>query len=70
MPRQGEGLREQDTNELHAREKELSEQVFQLRFQLRTGQAEAVTKLRIAKKDLARVKTLLRERALKESHGN
>ncbi len=70
MPRQGEGLREQDTSELHAREKELAEQVFRLRFQLRTGQAEAVTKLRIAKKDLARVKTLLRERALKESHGN
>jgi len=44
--------------------------LFRLRFQLRTGQAEAVTKLRIAKKDLARVKTLLRERALKESHGN
>jgi large subunit ribosomal protein L29 len=70
MPRQGEGLREQDTNELHAREKELSEQVFRLRFQLRTGQAEAVTKLRVVKKDLARVKTLLRERTLKESHGN
>ena len=70
MPRRGEGLREQDTNELHVREKELTEQLFQLRFQLRTGQAEAVTKLRAAKKDLARVKTLLRERALKESHGN
>jgi len=70
MPRQAEKLRDQDTSELRAREKELSEQVFRLRFQLTTGQAEAVTKLRVAKKDLARVKTLLHERALKESHGN
>ncbi|MGO9642050.1 MAG: 50S ribosomal protein L29 [Candidatus Acidiferrales bacterium] len=70
MARPAEKLREQDTSELRVREKELSEQVFRLRFQLTTGQAEAVTKLRIAKKDLARVKTLLRERALKESHGN
>jgi large subunit ribosomal protein L29 len=70
MARPAEKLREQDTSELRVREKELSEQVFRLRFQLTTGQAEAVTKLRVAKKDLARVKTLLRERALKESHGN
>ena len=70
MPRRIEKLRDQDTAELTARQNELSEQVFRLRFQLSTGQAEAVTRLRSARKDLARVKTLLRERELRKQHGN
>jgi large subunit ribosomal protein L29 len=56
------------TPELEAREHELAEQVFRLRFQLATGQAEAVTKLRLAKRDRARVKTLLRERELRKEN--
>ena len=56
--------------ELNERERELAEQVFRLRFQLSTGQAEAVTKLRSARKDLARIKTLLRERELRKQNGN
>jgi large subunit ribosomal protein L29 len=67
MPRQIEKLRDQDPRELSERERELSEQVFRLRFQLSTGQAEAVTKLRSVRKDLARVKTLLRERELRKA---
>jgi large subunit ribosomal protein L29 len=67
MPSKIEKLRDQDTAELHSRELELGEQVFRLRFQLSTGQAEAVTKLRSARKDLARVKTLLRERELRKA---
>ena len=70
MAKRIEKLRDQDTAELHARQNELAEQVFRLRFQLSTGQAEAVTKLRSARKDLARVKTLLRERELRKQHGN
>jgi len=70
MPRAIEKMRDQDTSELQAREKELAEQVFRLRFQLTTGQPEAVTKLRLAKKDLARMKTLLRERELRKANGN
>jgi large subunit ribosomal protein L29 len=66
MPSRVEKLRDQDTAELAARQNELAEQVFRLRFQLSTGQAEAVTKLRSARKDLARVKTLLRERELRK----
>ncbi len=69
MPRRIEKLRDQDPRELSERERELSEQVFRLRFQLSTGQAEAVTKLRSTRKDLARVKTLLRERELRKSDG-
>jgi len=67
MPRRIEKLRDQDPRELSERERELSEQVFRLRFQLSTGQAEAVTKLRSTRKDLARVKTLLRERELRKA---
>jgi large subunit ribosomal protein L29 len=70
MPKRIEKLRDQDTAELNERQNELAEQVFRLRFQLSTGQAEAVTKLRSARKDLARVKTLLRERELRKANGN
>jgi large subunit ribosomal protein L29 len=70
MPKRIEKLRDQDTPELNERQNELAEQVFRLRFQLSTGQAEAVTKLRSARKDLARVKTLLRERELRKANGN
>ena len=66
MPSRVEKLRDQNTAELNQRQQELAEQVFRLRFQLSTGQAEAVTKLRSARKDLARVKTLLRERELRK----
>jgi len=42
-------------------QRELAEQIFRLRFQLSTGQAEGLKKLRETRRDLARVKTLLRE---------
>jgi len=67
MPGKVDKLRDLGEPELQARENELAEQVFRLRFQLTTGQAEAVGRLRSAKKDLARVKTLLRERQLRKS---
>lgn len=70
MAKRIEKLRDQDTAELNERQRELAEQVFRLRFQLSTGQAEAVTKLRSARKDLARVKTLLRQRELRKANGN
>jgi large subunit ribosomal protein L29 len=67
MPSKVEKMRDQNTAELNQHEQELMEQVFRLRFQLSTGQAEAVTKLRSARKDLARIKTLLRERELRKA---
>jgi large subunit ribosomal protein L29 len=67
MPRRIEKLRDADPKELEVQQKELAEQIFRLRFQLSTGQAEALKRLREAKKDLARVKTLLRERVIKEA---
>jgi large subunit ribosomal protein L29 len=67
MARKVEKLRDLGQPELQARERELAEQIFRLRFQLTTGQAEAVGRLRLAKKDFARVKTLLREQELRKS---
>jgi large subunit ribosomal protein L29 len=67
MPRRIEKIREAGVNELEAQQKELTEQIFRLRFQLTTGQAEALKRLREAKKDLARVKTLLRVQELKKA---
>jgi len=64
MARRIEKFREEGATELLAREKDLAEQIFRLRFQLGTGQAEALKRLREAKKDLARVKTLLRNQEL------
>lgn len=59
-----EKFREMNANELSIREHELGEQIFRLRFQLTTGQAESVKKLREARRDLARVKTLARQQEL------
>jgi large subunit ribosomal protein L29 len=67
MPRRIEKIREAGKEELHAQQKELTEQIFRLRFQLTTGQAEALKRLREAKKDLARVKTLLRAQELRKA---
>ena len=64
MARRIDKIREEGATELQAREKDLVEQIFRLRFQLTTGQAEALKRLREAKKDLARVKTLLRAQEL------
>jgi large subunit ribosomal protein L29 len=64
MPRRIEKIRESSAIELEAQHKELTEQIFRLRFQLTTGQAEALKRLREARKDLARVKTLLRANEL------
>jgi large subunit ribosomal protein L29 len=69
MPRSTEKLRQMDKRELEVHERELAEQVFRLRFQHATGQAESLKKLRVVRKDLARVKTLLGERERKVADG-
>ena len=58
-------LRKLSTQELVAKEKELKEELFNLRFQLATGQLANPQRIREGKKDVARVKTLLCERELK-----
>jgi large subunit ribosomal protein L29 len=61
-----EKYRNMGRSELENQERDLGEQIFRLRFQMTTGQAEGLKRLREARKDLARVKTLLRETELRK----
>ena len=49
--------------ELLEKERELNEELFNLRFQHATGQLENVMRIPQVKRDIARVKTILREKA-------
>jgi large subunit ribosomal protein L29 len=55
-------LRELTDGELQQREKELTDQLFKLRFQHTLGQVENAMKLRNIRRDLARIKTIVREK--------
>ena len=67
MARLAEKYRNMNASELSVQERELAEQIFRLRFQISSGQAEGLKKLREARKDLARVKTLRREAELRKA---
>lgn len=60
-----EELRDLSDDDLAAKEGELKESIFRMRFKLALGNLDVVKSLRESRKDLARVKTLLRERELK-----
>ena len=49
-------------DELQSKETELTKELFNLKFQLHTGRLENTSKLSLIKKDIARVKTVLREK--------
>ena len=51
-----------DTEDLHVHVAELKEELFNLRFQLATGQLDNHRRLRSVKQDIARIRTVLRER--------
>jgi large subunit ribosomal protein L29 len=55
-------IRELTADDLRAREKELDDQLFRLRIQKSMGQLEAPAKIRDLRRDLARIKTILREK--------
>ncbi len=56
--------RDMTSNELDGTLNELKNELFNLRFQLATGQLENPLKLKSVKKDIARVNVILREREL------
>ncbi|MFZ0428745.1 MAG: 50S ribosomal protein L29 [Acidobacteriota bacterium] len=60
-------LRDMSADELVTEEQELFKQLFHLRLQKATGQLDNVNKLRAIRKDLARVKTVRKEKA--DDHG-
>lgn len=57
-------LRELNDDDLRNRERDLDDQLFRLRIQKSMGQLDAPLKIRDLRRDLARVKTVLRERRL------
>jgi large subunit ribosomal protein L29 len=52
-----------------ARLRELKEELFRLRFQFATRQLTNTSRIRIVRRDVARVKTLQRQQELQASHG-
>jgi large subunit ribosomal protein L29 len=59
-----EKIRNLSDGELVTEEHKAAEQLFRLRFQMKLGQNEGVKKLRGLRKDIARIKTIAREREL------
>ena len=57
-------LRLLSDGELIEKERQLQEELFNLRFQLATGQLENVIRVPQVRRDIARVKTILKEKAL------
>jgi large subunit ribosomal protein L29 len=55
-------IRDLGVDELRQREKDMDDQLFRLRIQKSMGQIEAAGKLKAVRRDLARVKTVLREK--------
>ena len=56
-------LRDKSETELRARERDLREQLFKLRFQRATGRVENPMKMRQVRREIAQIETLLNERA-------
>jgi large subunit ribosomal protein L29 len=64
-----EKVRNLTDDELRHQERDLQDQLFKLKFQLNMGQTESLKKMRGLRKDIARVKTIVRERELTAASG-
>ena len=62
-------IRNLTEEELRNQEGELADQLFKLKFQLNMGQTESLKKIRGLRKDIARVKTIAREREIAAGAG-
>jgi large subunit ribosomal protein L29 len=56
-------IRDMSVDDLRVRERDLDDQLFKLRIQKSMGQLEAPAKVRGVRRDLARIKTILREKS-------
>src|SRR5262249_52279677 len=63
-----EKLRNLTDAELVHQQRELSDQLFRLKFQLKMGQTESLNKIRGLRKDVARIHTIMREKQLNIVH--
>jgi large subunit ribosomal protein L29 len=57
-----EKIRNQTDEELRHQERDLADQLFKLKFQLNMGETGSLKKIRVLRKDIARVKTIIGER--------
>jgi large subunit ribosomal protein L29 len=57
-------LRNLTDDELLHQQRELNDQLFRLKFQLKMGQTESLNKIRGLRKDVARIHTVMREKQL------
>jgi large subunit ribosomal protein L29 len=55
-------LRDLGPDELGVKERDLTDQLFRMRIQQSMGQLEAPDKIRMVRRDLARIKTVLRQK--------
>ena len=55
-------LRDLAVDELGAKERDLTDQLFRMRIQKAMGQLESPEKIRTVRRDLARIKTVLRQK--------
>ena len=62
-------MREMSEVELNAELVKMNKDLFNLRFQHVTGQLENPIKMRDTKRDIARVKTMIREKQLEKARG-
>ncbi|MBQ9708351.1 MAG: 50S ribosomal protein L29 [Firmicutes bacterium] len=62
-------IREMSELELNAELIKMKKDLFNLRFQYVTGQLENPVKLRETKRDIARIKTIIREKELEKVNG-
>jgi large subunit ribosomal protein L29 len=65
-----EKVRNLTDEELRQQERDLNDQLFKLKFQLNMGQTESLKKIRGLRRDIARVKTIVRERVLGQGTEN
>ena len=63
-----EKIRNLGPDELAHQQRDAADQLFRLKFQLKMGQTSGVKKMRELRKDLARIKTIARERELGIDH--
>ena len=69
MSKEADKIRETDPDELETKLAEAKEELFNLRFQLVTGQLDNPMRIKVVRKQVARILTLMRERELEMHEG-
>ena len=63
-------IRDMNLDEMHRKVSDLKEELFNLRFQHEIGQLENPQRMKQAKRDIARLKTIAKEVTIKEKEDN